>query len=243
MINFLFSFEHILNDKILGVPRRWLARNSHYWLSPLIIIGVLLLSVALGYEASSRHLTMILLVLPAVGVLLLFIRWPPIGLIAIIGSIIIPFDGPSKVNATMAVVGLLLGLWLMNMMVLQREVKLVPSKTILPLLIFISVAILAFGVGQLPWYTFAQPAPMGAQLGGLAIFVLSAGAFLLVPHQIRELRWLKWMTWLFLALGALFISGRLIPGLGRFTGRLFIVSAIGSLFWTWLVALAFSQAV
>lgn len=243
MINILLSIENTLNEKILGVPRRWLTQNSHYWLSPLIVISVLLLSVALGYKASSHQLTLILFILPAVGGVLLFIRWPPLGLVAIIGSIIIPFNGPSNSNVTMALVGLLLGLWLANMMVLQREVKLISSKTITPLLTFVVVAGLAFGMGQLPWYTFAQPAPMGAQLGGLAIYVLSAGAFLLVAHQIRELCWLKWMTWLFLALGGLFIAGRLAPGLGQFTSRLFSNGSTGSLFWTWLVALAFSQAI
>ncbi|MDH3675824.1 MAG: hypothetical protein OES12_10040, partial [Anaerolineae bacterium] len=179
----------------------------------------------------------------AVGVILAFMRWPALGLIAVIGAIIIPFNGPSKSNATMALVGLLLGLWLTNMMIVRREIKLVPSRANLPLVIFVFIAGLAFGLGQLPWYTFAQPAPLGAQLGGLAIYVLSAGAFLLVAHQVRDIRWLQAMTWLFLALAALFIAGRIIPAVNVLTTRLFIYAATGSLFWVWLIALAFSQAV
>jgi O-antigen ligase len=64
----------------------------------------------------------------------------------------------------------------------------------------------------------------------------------LAACRVDNLRWLKWMTRLFLGLGAVYIAGRLGPGMNRI---LFLYSADfqGSLFWTWLVALAFSQAV
>jgi hypothetical protein len=105
------------------------------------------------------------------------------------------------------------------------------------------VAILAFGVGQLRWFAKAQPAPLDAQLGGLAIFALAAGAFLLVAYQVQEIRWLQAITWLFLALGALFIAGWMVSEIGKISGRLFQRDATAnSMFWVWLVALAFSQA-
>jgi O-antigen ligase len=83
---------------------------------------------------------------------------------------------------------------------------------------------------------------MGAQLGGLTVYILSAGAFLLVAHQVRDVSWLKWMTWLFLILGGIHVVSRLLPGFAQFALILFHRGAIGSLFWVWLVALAFSQA-
>jgi hypothetical protein len=242
MLNLLFSVESTLNDKILGIPRHWVRRNISLWLTPLIIIGVLLLSAILPFRASQLQFFLLIGLLAGVGVISLFLRWPPLGLLAVVGSLIIPYRGPSEVNATLGLVGLLLVLWLMNMMVQKREIKLISSRTILPLLIFVSVAILSFGVGQVPWYTFAPSAPMGAQLGGLAIYVLSAGAFLLVAHQVRDVRWLKWMIWLFLVLGSIHITSRLLPEGGQFALILFHRGAIGSLFWVWLVALAFSQA-
>jgi O-antigen ligase len=113
-----------------------------------------------------------------------------------------------------------------------------------PLLALVLAAALAFGVGQLPWFSFAGSAPLDAQLGGLAIYVLAAGAFLLVAHQVRDLYWLQALTWLFLALGTLFVAGWLVSAIGHFTGRLFQLGAVSnSLFWVWLVALAFGQAV
>jgi hypothetical protein len=81
---------------------------------------------------------------------------------------------------------------------------------------------------------------MRAQIGGLAIYLLSIFAFLLAAYQISDLRWLKRLTWLFLLLGAFYIVGRLFHY--SWLTHLFVRSATDSLFWTWLVAMAFSQA-
>jgi hypothetical protein len=244
MLNLLFAANDFLNDNILGVPYRWLLHYVQRWLRSLIIIVVLLLAVALGYSASLRFIGLVVLgLLMGIGTILLFIRWPPLGLMALIGTIVIPYSGPSNFNASMVVATLLLGLWLFNMLVRQREIKLITAHPIGPSLALVLTAILAFGVGQLPWYTFASHAPLGAQLGGLSLFVLSTGVFLLTAHQVREVKWLAWLTWLFLSLGGLYIAGRLVPGLDKFLLPPFGDSATGSLFWTWLVALSFSQAV
>jgi O-antigen ligase len=104
-------------------------------------------------------------------------------------------------------------------------------------------ATLAFLVGQLQWFQLVQPAAMDAQVGGLAIFILAGGAFLLVADQMRDLRWLAWMTWVFIALAALFVAGYLAPVVGAFTSTIYQFRATANaIFWTWLVALSFSQA-
>jgi hypothetical protein len=108
------------------------------------------------------------------------------------------------------------------------------------LLSFLVIAILSFGVGQLPWFTFASHAPLGAQLGGLSIIVLSAGTFLLVANQMHDLGWLRRLTWAFLAFGALSVVSSGLPELALSTRELF--QSAGSVFHVWLVALAFSQA-
>jgi hypothetical protein len=181
------------------------------------------------------------------GMVLVFLRWPPLGLATlIVASLVVPFaigtGTQTSLNVTVLLLPVLIGLWLLDM-VRRRELRLLPSRPILPLLALCVVAALSFVAGSLPWLIFAQTAPLRAQVGGLAVFILSAGAFLLVAHQVRDLRWLERLTWVFLVLGALYIAGRLVPGLGRFTGRLFPSGADGGIFWVWLVALAFSQAV
>jgi hypothetical protein len=112
----------------------------------------------------------------------------------------------------------------------------------MPLLLFVATSFLSFGVGQLPWFSFVSPAPILAQLGGLAVFLLSAGAFLLVAHQVHEIVWLQRLTWLFVIIGAGIVIEHLFPGVSGFTKELSRQRAYGSLFWTWFVALALSQA-
>jgi hypothetical protein len=211
-------------------------------LRPLLIIGVLLCSTILAYSGSPRQLQIILLLPLGIGLVLTFLRWPAVGLIvACLAGMVVPFSGPSGLNVTMLLVALLLGLWLLDMMTRQRRLWLPSSRTIWPLLAFVVVAILSFAIGLLPWFTFASAAPLGAQLGGLSIFLLSAGTFLLVAYQVHDLLWLSRITWVFLAFGALYVVVRsVLPEFGLSTRGL--LQPVGSLFFVWLMAMAFSQA-
>jgi hypothetical protein len=138
-------------------------------------------------------------------------------------------------------VALLLGLWLLDMVARRRQIRLESSRAVWPLLCFVAIACLSFGVGQLPWFRFAPHAPLDAQLGGLAILVLSVGTFLLAANQLRDLRVLSRITWAFLAFGALYMLVRsVLPAAGLPTRDW--LQSVGSVFYLWLVALAFSQA-
>jgi hypothetical protein len=212
--------------------------SRHRWRS-VLVVGELLLVAALAFWASQRQLTLVLFLPLGVGLVLTFLRWPSLGIIVAWSSgLFVPFLGPSGLNVTMILLALLLGLWLLDMIVYQR-LQLAPSRTVRPLLSFLVVAALSFGIGQLPWLTFALHAPLGAQLGGLSIVVLSAGTFLLVANQMREVRWLKTMTWVLLALGGVFFLGLFIPGLKLIPQRLF--QSPDPAFFIWFVCLAFGQ--
>ncbi len=237
MINRFFSFS---------LPLEWQLRHQHY-LRVLIILVVILLSTALAFWGSERHLSLLLLLLLGIGSSLLFLRWPPIGIaILIIGSLVVPFEigtgTQTSLNITVFLLSGLISLWLLDMIARRRRLQLKLKRPVLALLSFVTVSFLSFGVGQLPWFDFAKTAPLHAQLGGLAVFLLSSGAFLLVAFQVRNLKWLKRLTWIFLILGGLYIVERLAP---RLNGNLlqFTHGSTGSLFWVWLVTLAFSQAV
>ena len=216
--------------------------RSQLQLRPLIVICGLLLIAALAFIASQRQLTLVLFLPFAVGMFLTFLRWPSFGIIvAALAGFIVPYYGFSGLNVTMILVALLLGLWLLDMVVSRRQIQLASSRTLWPLLSFLAVATFSFGIGQLPWFTFAVHAPLGAQLGGLAIFVLSAGTFLLVANQVHDLIWLKAITWAFLAFGvfAIFVAS-VLPKFGLATQK--VIQPVGSLYFIWLVAMAFSQA-
>lgn len=210
-------------------------------LRPLLVLGELLLIAALAFSASQRELTMVLLLPLGIGLLLTLLRWPPLGIIAAaLAGMVVPFLGPSGLNLTMIVIALMLGLWLLQI-ITRQHLEFAASRTLLPLLFLIIIAALSFGVGQLPWLTFALHAPLGAQLGGLSIIVLSAATFLLVANQIRDLHWLSWLTWAFVAVGTLSLLVRsVLPVLGLPTRDLFL--PVGTVFYIWLVAMALSQA-
>jgi O-antigen ligase len=226
--------------------RRSFVTNSFINLRILIIAGVLGLSLLLPLAASSDQLLLVVGGIVALGGVLLLLYEPCLGFLAmVVTGLIIPSPNlPGNINFAVLLTGGLLGLWLLDMVVRQRSIRFVNSRPVRPLFFLIVVATLAFFYGQLPWFRAAQQAPLDAQLGGLAIFVFSAGIFLMTAQQIRDMRWLEYLVWLFIALGTIFVFGWMVKPVGRITGQLFQLGATANaMFWTWLVALAFSQAI
>lgn len=214
----------------------------------LVLLASAAMALYLGKTAnpfSIRGLLPFMMVL-GLDALILFGRWPQLGIVAIIvGSLLIPFGigtgSQSSLNITILLLLMMSALWLIEMVV-NRCLGLGALRPVRPLLLFCGVAILAFAVGSQPWVWGAQTAPLRAQLGGLAILLLGPAALLLVGHYITDDPWLKRITYIYVVLGAVYMVGRLSPSLGRLT-MLFPDGVAGSLFWTWLVSLAFSQAV
>jgi hypothetical protein len=232
---------------IINPTRRWLLSDTLRWIKPLSAGFVLLASFFLSprIAAGNRILSLVFLAYMGGLAALVLLRWPTLGLgVTLIAGFFIPFSGPGGFNASQVAVGMMLVLWIFGVITQKQEFRLIKSRAIKPLLFFVVISVLAFAIGQIPWYSFAMNAPIVAQLGGFAIFILSAGLFLWVAYQIRDLRWLKWITWLFIFLGGLFIIARLVGRPGYFITELFHLRvAAGSMFWTWLVALSMSQAV
>ena len=233
------------NLRSLGEPAsRWFEEIKNLKFSFFVISGVILLATLLTPRIvfGNRIATLLFFLYLLVLISIVFLRWPVLGLIAIVlGGMFVPFVGPSGLNAAVVGVALMLGLWFLKMIAEQRKIQLIISRTTIPLFIFMLISLFSFGIGQLPWFFHVKSAPLDAQLAGLSIFVLSAGAFLLVAHLVQDLRWLKALTWIFIALGAFYVFGRLVPT--GFIDRIYHLSfSAGSMFWTWLVALAFSQA-
>jgi len=209
----------------------------------LIISGVLFASITLAFFAPQRLTSLLLLFLVGLCIILILLRWPPIGIIGIlVGGLFLPFSGPGGFNAAILGVAFMLGLWLLEMVVMRHKIQFAPSSTTIPLIVFTVSALLSFGTGQLHWYLFANQAPLDAQLGGLSIWILSAGAFILVGNQIKKLRWLETFTWVFLIVGGIFILSRLIPSIGRTVIPLFLNGINpGSAFWIFMMVIPLSQ--
>lgn len=227
--------------------RQWRPERFHALLKPVVILVILLLAAYFGRRATNRLVLLVVLVVGGTLAFVILTRRLEWGLLVLIPvSLLVPWEIGTgtkvAVNATILLVPLLLGLWIFRMIAIEKAVRLAPSRVNTPALAFIVAVTVSLIAGGVRWIPFGEGASLVAQLGGWALYVFPLGLFLLVGSQIGDLRWLRVLTWLFLVLGGLYIVGRVVPWLGRVTGRFFIVKSTGSMFWTWLVALAFGQA-
>ncbi|OGO13148.1 MAG: hypothetical protein A2Z66_02700 [Chloroflexi bacterium RBG_13_66_10] len=214
-----------------------------------VVIGAVLVAAAwvapFTALAQRRLIVLFLLPLAAAAVVALF-RWPDLGFpLAVVVSLLVPFSiatgTQTGINASVLLVGMLVGMWLFDMIARRREIRLVASPVVSPLLALMAASVISLGFGQLPWLP-THPASLNAQIGGLMILLLCPAAFLLVAHRLRHLRALEWMTWLFVGLGGIFIACFVFPSLRNLGLRLFQRAVLDAMFWTWIVTLSFSQA-
>jgi hypothetical protein len=136
---------------------------------------------------------------------------------------------------------MLIGLWLMDMLIIKRYFHFIKSRTLLPVVIFLVLSVISFVMGQIPWFIFANQAPLDAQIGGFAIFVLSLLVMIATAHLIKDIKWLEIIVWFFIGFGTIYVFGRIfrLP-VDRFYQFGFTA---GSMFWTWLIALSFGQLI
>lgn len=212
----------------------------------VFLLAIAAAAIVAPLAARGELLPILVLVLyyGAIG-LLIFLRWPGITFPAIAAaSLVVPFSigtgTQTSINLSFLLVAFSLGLWIFEMVAVDKQVRVLDSRPLLPALLFIAATLISFGFGQLLWFP-TKAASIMSQLGGVGIFTLSAGAFILAAHRMNN-NWLQWMVWTFLILSAIYVLGVLLPPLRHFVYRTFQRAVLDSLFWTWLTALSFSQA-
>jgi len=209
---------------------------------PAIVIAVILAGAILAYNLPTRR--MILFILgagPVVVAAAIYLRWPAIGLPALIfAALLVPFSigtgTGTTLNPVVLLVPVLTVLWLAGNALRYHAIRLHRHSSVYLLLVFIALATLSFLVGLLPWFDMPG-AGAASQIGGLMVFFISVAAFLVAAHTLDE-RWLARMVYLFIAIGALIVLGRFVPSLGRVSASFVEGAALGSVFWVWLVALS-----
>jgi hypothetical protein len=232
------QFTNLINWQLL--------HNSKRLVQVLIVSGVFLLSLFIGLFLPQKYLILPLLLVVAAGAFILYLLYPPIGLFAVlIGAMLVPYEigtgTNTGINLAIILIPLLIGIITLDMVVRRRKLSFVLSRPVWPLLALVVVSLLAFGIGQLPWFVYAKGASLYSQLAGLAVFLMSAGAFILVVNILTNLTWLKRMTWFFLAVGSFYMLVGGIPYLNQALNIFVRRGSNGSLLYVWLVAIALSQ--
>jgi O-antigen ligase len=229
------------------LPERLFAHDSQKWVRYLIISGVFVISIVFAIKPNLRLILLVdALILFAVAAVIL-LRRIQLGILAIIiACFFIPTPSSSGIGSKLIppifLILFLIGLWFVDMVARERQLSLVRSRTLLPAIILLIVAIIAFLNGQIRYYNLAHIAPIDAQLGGLMIFVISIAAFLLASNLFVSLKWLERFTWIFLVCSAIYIFSRIIPFVESIIRPLYQKGSDASLFWVWLVCMAASQA-
>lgn len=216
--------------------------------APLLIAGLVLAgtALALGLLRIELYLMVVVLaMLAAAGafVVSLASRWHGIEYFAIVlTGVLAPLPLPGGLNLTLLLAMAAVGWWLARQL-LRRHFTVDPSPVAMATLAFIGVALLSFIVGQYPWFP-APGAPMRAQVGALALFVVSGSLLLAVAHQLTALSQLEKLTWAFIGAGGLFSLQQIAPpnALFAIVDRFTQPETVGAMFWTWIVAMSLGQA-
>ncbi|MFB3904158.1 MAG: O-antigen ligase family protein [Acidobacteriota bacterium] len=169
----------------------------------------------------------------------------------IVTAVLLPFNvldrGGARISSPFVMVALLLAVFALETLGEQRASIPLPRRVATPLLMFLGVATLSLVAGQFPWFSI-RGAPLPAQLAGLSIFLLSAAAFVIFATRLNTREQIAKITWVFLVAGAVTTLLQLFPRIDkalafiRGSNGLTQPSSIGSMFWTWLVAIAAGQA-
>lgn len=193
-----------------------------YWGTDIVFLGLIVAVIGfVGFMILSRQLNL--------GYILL-----------LLGSMFIPFEGPGGFNASILMIILMCALWLGNMFIVKKQFDFVRSRAIRPVVYFMAVCIMSFGLGQIPWFAFGRQAPFDAQMGGFAIYFFSLATLIMTANLITDLKWLKIIVWTFIGLGAIYVLGN--------AANLDAIDQVyqkgvyaNSMFWTWMITIPLGQ--
>jgi hypothetical protein len=234
-MNIDFHLKFFWFHRTISVSRKWIQYG--------VILAVTLTAIAAAYWGSSL-IMLALIALPfGVAGTYFVVRQPRLIYILILaGGMFVPLKGPGGINASVLGILLLVFLWFMDMLVIKQEFRFLYTPAIRPLLYFMAISVVAFAVGQISWFPFAKQAPLDAQIGGFAIYILLPLTMFATPNLIKDMYWIKVIFWVFIGLSMIYVVARTLEL--SIADRLFMPGyTANSMLWTWLIALLASQII
>jgi hypothetical protein len=213
----------------------------------LVVVVVLGTAAAAGLVGTIDRLIQFgLLLLGVLAVSFLLRRLPMMLAILIIIAMLIPSaigTGTAVVvNAVTLAIPLFTAVWCLNMIV-KRDISLMPSRTTLPLFLFLLAGLISIVVGNIIWDP-TVPHPRNfilVQMAQWAIFAFAGLAFWLAANIFVSVTLIKRVAYLFLLLGGVLAAIRVLPG-GYEITYVFTTGVLDRApFWMLLSALAAGQ--
>jgi O-antigen ligase len=213
-----------------------------------VLAGLLVGLLGVGLVASRMSPKLMLIAVAVPLVVLLALGWFENGTLSAGGALVImltaafvrfslPTGTQSRIVTSLVVAAAFIALWVVQMLVVDKRLRLKPSRVNVPLLAFILTCVISYvwsNAFRDPLVVVWRTWPF-VQLGGLAVMVLLPGVFLLTVNTISEVRWLKLLCWLMVFIGVLSLADYFFPI------RLGFLNT-GGLFSLWFVSLTYAQA-
>ena len=172
-----------------------------------IIGGMIALLAAVGYLAVEVDPFIVLIAIIApMGAFILLKRIELAFVAMLLSGVFVRFRLPtgtaSEIVMSLLLCGGILGLWVVNMLVVDKRLALKPSPINLPLLAFMVAVFVSLGWSRAFRDVFVHEAGSPfVSVASAVVMVLLPGTSLLVANLVQSTRWLQVMVWVFLGEG------------------------------------------
>jgi O-antigen ligase len=206
-----------------------------------VIAGLMVGLMGIGFLSSRIPPELVLIAVAVPPVVLLALNRLEFGVLAIVLTAAfvrfsLPTGTQSRLVASLLMTMIFTVLWLTRMLVVDKKLRLKPSRANIPLLGFVLVTFISYVWGN----AFRDPLVIVwsswpfVQIGALAVMVLLPAAFFLASNCLTDIKWIKWLTAIIVAVGILEILGDYLHLPMHFL-------QVRPLFPTWFICLAYSQ--
>jgi len=172
-----------------------------------IVGGMIALLAFMGYLAVEVDPFIVLIAIVApMGAFILLKRIELAFVAMLLSGVFVRFRLPtgtsSEIVMSLLLCGGILGLWVVNMLVVDKRLALKPSPINLPLLAFMVAVFVSLGWSRAFRDVFVHEAGSPfVSVASAVVMVLLPGTSLLVANLVQSTRWLQVMVWVFLGEG------------------------------------------